>query len=278
MTAPDSLPTAMRFGCCGSMISPATDPVGIDIVEELASLGFDYIELSLRDLVALPPSALAGLMARLSASGLACEACNNAFPPEIRLTGPNPDVPRALRYAQTALAIAGDLGVTAIIFGSAASRNVPPGFSPEAAWNQLREFLTTLGPLAEQHRVTIAIEHLNRGESNILNTVAETWRMAREVAHPRVRLLVDAYHLLQENEDPEIIATVAPQIAHVHLAQDAARLFPGGRDDALAAFFTQLRASSYVQRCSIEAYTRDFKTDAARALRTCRELASGSSH
>ena len=37
----------MRWGCCGSMISPANDALGIAMVEQIARLGFDYIELSL---------------------------------------------------------------------------------------------------------------------------------------------------------------------------------------------------------------------------------------
>jgi D-psicose/D-tagatose/L-ribulose 3-epimerase len=275
MAAPASQPSKIRFGCCGSMISPGNDPVGIEIVEDLASLGFDYIELSMRDLVALPETLLAALGDRLQHTGLACEACNNFFPPEIRLTGPTADLPSALRYTQAAFAIAGRLGVSAVIFGSAGSRNVPPGFSHERAWNQLRDFLTSLGPIAKQHNVTIGIEHLNRGESNILNTVAETSRMAQEVGHSHIRLLVDAYHLRQEHEEPAILAEIAPLLAHVHIAQGADRLFPTGGDATLANFFVRLRDTGYAQRCSIEAYTHDFRTDAAHALRVCRELASG---
>ena len=255
------------------MIAPTTDPVGIEIVDELALLGFDYIELSLRDLVALPEAALARLVDRLERAGLACEACNNFFPPEIRLTGPAADLASALHYARTALAIASRLGVAVVVFGSSGARNVPMGFSFDAAWVQLRALLAALGPIAAEHGITLAIEHLNRGESNILNTVGESWRMVRETAHPHVRLLVDAYHLRQENENPHILAEAAPAIAHVHIAQGANRVFPLGRDAMLADFFARLRATGYTQRCSIEAFTRDFPSDASRAITLCRELA-----
>jgi len=267
---PESKSNRLRFGVCGCMVSPA-DPLGADIVEQLAALGYDYIELSLRDLAALPEAAVADLGARLKRAGVPCEACNNFFPPEIRLTGPAADLPAALHYARGALARAARLGVSVVVFGSAGARNVPAGFSPDAAWAQLRTLLVSLGPVAEEHGITIVIEHLNRGESNILNSIAEGWRMAREVAHPHVRVLADAYHVRQENEDPAILGKVGP-IAHVHVAQQAERLFPSEGDATLAAFFAQMRATGYSQRCSIEAYTRDFPADAARALRVCREL------
>jgi D-psicose/D-tagatose/L-ribulose 3-epimerase len=264
----------LRFGCCGSMIAPATDPVGIAIVEDLAAFGYDYIELSLRDLAVLSEPGLVALTTRLRSSGLPCEVCNNFFPPEIRLTGPAADLPAALRYAEPALATAARVGASVVIFGSSGARNVPDGFPLADAWLQLRLLLIALAPLAARHGITIALEHLNRGESNILNTVAETSRLAREIAHSHVRLLLDAYHLLVENESLAILAQVAPDIAHVHVAQGTDRFFPAGTNAPLAAFFSALRATGYTQRCSVEAYPRDFPIDAPRALATCRTLAT----
>jgi len=274
IAAPSFATRRLRFGCCGSMIAPATDLVGLAIVEDLAAFGYDYIELSLRDLAVLSEPALATVTSRLHRSGLACEVCNNFFPPEIRLTGPAADLGAALRYAEHALATAARLGVSVVIFGSSGARNVPAGFSRDDAWAQLRTLLVTLAPFAERHCITIAIEHLNRGESNILNSVAEGWRMAQEVAHPNVRLLLDAHHLLVENEPLAILGQVAPAIAHVHVAQGVDRIFPSGHDAALSAFFAALRSTGYAQRCSVEAYPRDFITDAPRALATCRTLST----
>ena len=275
MTAAPTFPGhRLRWGCCGSMIAPVSDPVGLAIVEDLAAFGYDYIELSLRDLALLSEPALVAHTARLRSSGLGCEVCNNFFPPEVCLTGPAADLGAALRYAEHALATAARVGASIVIFGSSGARNVPAGFSHDDAWAQLRSLLVALAPIAGRHGITIAIEHLNRGESNILNSVAEGWRMAQEVAHPHVRLLIDAYHLLVENEPLAILAQVAPAIAHVHVAQGIDRIFPSGHDNALTAFFTALRSTGYAQRCSVEAYPRDFATDAPRALATCRTLST----
>ena len=277
MPSPENPPALVRLGCCGCMISPA-DPLGAEIVEQLATLGYDFIELSLRDLAALPEPDCEALAARLARTGVPCEACNNFFPAALRLTGPAADLPAALAYAETALARASRLGVKIVVFGSSGARNVPAGFPLEAAWEQLRALLRALGPVADRHGITIAIEHLNRGESNILNRVAEGWRMAQEVAHPRIRVLADAYHVRQENEDPAILAAPGPALVHVHVAQRAERVFPAGDDAVLADFFRHLLAAGYTGRCSVEAYTADFSADAARALRVCRAmLAPGNS-
>jgi D-psicose/D-tagatose/L-ribulose 3-epimerase len=263
---------AIRFGCCGSMIAPSTDPIGAGIIENLAEIGFDYIELSLRDLMALSEPEVAVLAGRLERSGIRCEACNNFFPPQIRVTGQDADLAAALNYADKALDRAARLGARIVIFGSSASRNVPHGFPMEKAWRQLVDLLGKLGPMAEPYGVTIVIEHLNKLESNILNLASEGLRLAREVDHPNIQLLLDFYHLMMEKEAPEIILQAGSFIRHVHLAKLEGRLFPIEPEDGLRRLFTYLERIRYSGRCSIEAYTSEFEADARRSLRILREL------
>ncbi|MEZ4560207.1 MAG: TIM barrel protein [Caldilineaceae bacterium] len=78
---------------------------------------------------------------------------------------------------------------------------MPDDFDRERAWAQLVDFGRLIGPLAVDHGVTIAVEPLNYAECNVLNTVAESAAYARDVDHPGVRLLVDAYHRAR-NEEP----------------------------------------------------------------------------
>jgi hypothetical protein len=44
------------------MIDPARDPVGAEILEPAAGAGFDYLELSLADILALPENDCARLV------------------------------------------------------------------------------------------------------------------------------------------------------------------------------------------------------------------------
>jgi len=262
----------MRFGCCGSMISPATDPIGIEAVEAMAEIGFDYVELSLSDLAALPEGAFADLARRVERSGLRCEACNNFFPRTIRLTGPEACLTAALDYARPALERAARLDARVIVFGSSGAKNVPEGFSRDAAWSQIVELLAHLGPVAAEHGFTIAIEPINKLESNIVNLAAEGLLLAREVHHPNIRLLIDFYHLTMEQEDPAIIDEAGPEIRHLHIASIEGRRFPAESAPTYTRFFKLIRDIQYSGRCSIEAYTCDFPADARRALRVLRTI------
>lgn len=267
----------MRFGCCGSMISPHQDSLGVEIVEELAGFGFDYLELSFRDLAALSEPDVARLQRRIEAVGIRCEACNNFFPAAVRLTGPEASLPRAIEYSTRALERAAQIGVTVVVFGSADAKNVPPGYPYSDAWRQIVELLQTLGPVAGKLGITIVIEPLNRRESNIICTAAEGLKLVREVAHPNIQLLIDYYHLRLENEAPGIILEAGNALRHLHFGEPAGRVFPLEASPEHQAFFAHLRRIGYNGRCSIEAYTRDFSSDARRALAVLKAAAEGKS-
>jgi D-psicose/D-tagatose/L-ribulose 3-epimerase len=262
----------MRWGCCGSMVSPSTDPAGIDTVETLAELGFDYIELSLAHLTALPEAEFSQLARRVERSGIRCEACNNFFPPTIRLTGVDARLKAALDYAGLALDRAAHLGASVIVFGSSGAKNVPEGFARNSAWSQIVDLLRQLGPLAAQHGLTIALEPINRLESNLVNLAAEGLQLAREVHHPNIQLLIDFYHLTMEREDPDIILEAGAAIRHLHFASIPKRHFPSEMTPDCFRFFTRMRDVQYSGRCSIEAFTHDFTADARRALRLLRSM------
>ena len=256
------------------MISPSVDPIGVKVVELLAELGYDYIELSLSDLAALPDPDFANLVKRVNRSGIRCETCNKFFPRRIPLTGSQARLDHALAYAGEALDRAARIGAETIVFGSSGAKNVPAGFPMDAAWRQIVDLLRHLGPMAAQFGLTIAIEPLNRLESNIVNLAAEGLRLAIEADHPNIQLLIDYYHLMMEKEDLGIILEAGAAIHHVHFAKVKGRSFPDQLEDEYRLFFRHLQLVGYSLRCSIEAYTTDFVDDARRALPLMQQLVS----
>jgi sugar phosphate isomerase/epimerase len=254
------------------MISPSTDPVGADIVESLAEIGYDYIELSMSGIAALPEPEFASLAGRLRRSGIQCEALNCFFPARVRLTGEFASLEQALEYAAGAMDRAAALGAEIIVLGSSGAKNVPEGFSMDAAWRQIVELLRHLGPMAAERSLTIAIEPLNRGESNIVTLGSEGLRLAREANHPNIQLLIDYYHLAIEKEDPGIVVEAGRALRHVHFAKVEGRSFPDRIEEDYRRFFACLRQNGYSKRCSIEANTTDFVADARRALAVMKQL------
>jgi len=141
-----------------------------------------------------------------------------------------------------------------VVWGSAGSRNVPEGFPRERATDQIAEFLRMAGDVARQSKIVIAIEPLRQKESNILNTGAEALEMVRRVKRPNVRMIIDYYHLREENEDPRILEVAKHEIVHLHFANPHGRHWPNtlSEDDHYEAFFGYLKKTGYSGGISIE--------------------------
>jgi D-psicose/D-tagatose/L-ribulose 3-epimerase len=265
---------ALRYGIASfGEVEPLRDAAVI------AACGYDYIEPGLAKTLALPESDRQQQLARLSATRLRVETMNWFLPgADIKLTGPAVDQARTKDFLERSLALAEQLGAKVIVFGSPGARSVPDGFPREQAWDQLKAFLRTAGGIIEARRygMVIGIEPLRKPESNIVNTVAEAARLAREVNHPKVRIIVDFYHLTFENEDPDAILDAKDLIAHLQIADPGARGFPKqeGGDARYRRFFDNLLKIGYNGRLSIEANSSDVAGDCGPALKFLKGMAA----
>lgn len=271
-------PAARKEGLrlrCGVAALGAVNP--LDRLDDLAAWGFDYAEPALAPIAALDDAAFEALRRKAAASPIPVEASNNFVPAEIRLTGPEVDPERVRAYVERALGRAEALGVKLVVFGSGGARRVPEGFPRERAREQLKGFLRVCAGVITRrgYGMDIGVETLRRAETNILNTVAESLALVREVDHPRIRLTVDFYHLAEENDDPDVLLEAGARVAHLHFANPRGRVFPrdAGEEPRYAPFFIALRRIGYGGRISLEAGTADLERDARAGLRFLRETA-----
>jgi D-psicose/D-tagatose/L-ribulose 3-epimerase len=264
---------ALRYGVASfGEVEPLRDAT------TLAACGYDYIEPGLAKTLALPDPDRQEQLRRLSATSLRVETMNWFLPgAEIKLTGPTVDQARVNDFLERSLALAEQFGAKVIVFGSPGARSFPEGFPREQAWDQLKAFLRTAGGIIEARRygMVIGIEPLRKPESNIVNTVAEAARLARDVNHAKVRIIVDFYHLAFENEHPDAILDARDLIVHLQIADPGARGFPkqDGGDARYRRFFDNLVKIGYQGRLSIEANSSDVAGDCGPALTFLKHMA-----
>ncbi|MBN2452135.1 MAG: sugar phosphate isomerase/epimerase [Lentisphaeria bacterium] len=227
---------------------------GVDRAAALKEAGADYVEEGVRRLLVpdQPEAAFASRLEKAKAAPLPTPACNGFLPGELKCVGPDPKTDAVLAYAETAFRRARQAGVEIIVFGSGGARRIPDGFDPQTAAEQFADLLRRMGPLAQPHGVTVAIEPLRRQECNFINTVRDGAAMVETVNHPAVRLLADIYHMLHNGEAPEDLRRVGSLLVHTHVAEKAGRTAPGVAGEDLSPFLTALRATGYRGRMSIE--------------------------
>jgi len=247
----------IRIGIC-------TDIKNIDIVEKC---GYDYLEAGLASLAAMTDAEYAEAFERVQKAHIKVEACNGMLPASVRVTGPDVNAQKIHDYLEHAFTRAEKLGVKVVVFGSAGARNVPEGFNMGQAWRQISNFLRLAQPHAQEHGITIAIEPLRRGESNIINLVSEGTALAALLQLPNVKTLGDTYHMALCSEPLSALTNAGDLLAHVHTANALGRILPKeGDGENYEGIFEALIEGGYDARVSIEGGCTDFSAEARAAF------------
>lgn len=243
----------------------------IEAYRTLRELGFDYAETAIGSLMGLSEEELAQAAALHEAGEFSIEVCNCFIPASIPLIGESAGDPTA--HIKEAFRRMSLVGADTMVFGSGGARRRAEDYPEEKAQAQIDAFLTLANELAAPYHITIVIEPLNKGETNVINSVNDGADYVRRLQLPQVRLLADAYHMLLENDPLTSLVLNEDILSHIHVAVTDKRLCPGAEDGGyLSAFAAVLRGSSYQGRVSIECRYEEFGADIRRAYPYMREL------
>jgi sugar phosphate isomerase/epimerase len=236
----------MEIGWCG----PLSDAV------LMREVGLDFIEVPLAPLGLEGRESFAAAKEAVAVAPLPTAAFNTFLPRDMRVVGPDADIPRFRAYLDRAADLMAGAGAKVVVFGSGWARNVPDGFERAKGEAQMLDALNLAADALRGTGTVLVIEPLNRSESNLINSVREGARFAREVDRPEVRVLADFYHMDEEDEPLDTLEAHATWLAHVHLA-DTGRMNPGTGSYDYPAFAAHLGAAGYTGMISAECGVAD---------------------
>jgi sugar phosphate isomerase/epimerase len=193
-------------------------------VAHLAALGFDGVELAVRDAAVLDAGRVEAVVRE---AGLVVPALGTgqAFLRDgLSLSHADPQVLRAAAdRVMGHVRLASRLG-SVVIIGLVRGRTEG---GPEAT---VRRFLEGVRPVldaAASTGVRLVIEPINRYETDFLVTVEETLALIEASGAPHLGVLADTFHMnIEEATIEGALAAAAPRLWHVHAA-DSNRWAPG---------------------------------------------------
>jgi sugar phosphate isomerase/epimerase len=233
------------MGSCGSLAK----------AEMLKAAGADYVEESVQGLLVpdKDAGAFTGKISSITSAPIPVRCCNGFLPGSLKSVGPNAAHDAILAYAATAFSRARQVGIETITFGSGPSRQIPDGFSSDAALTQFSELLARMGPLAAAQGVVVSVEPLRKAECNFLNRIGEVAVAVSRANHPAVRITADLYHMAIGGDTADDLEKALPLLRHFHIAERATRSIPGVAGDDFRPWFRVLARHGWTGRMSIEA-------------------------
>jgi sugar phosphate isomerase/epimerase len=122
----------------------------------------------------------------------------------------------SLEDARDAVRLAGDMHASCLVVYTGGRG----GHTHNHARRLIKSAIKELEPLAGEAGVTLALEPMHPGcaaEWTFLTSVDDTLQLLDSLDCPRVKIILDTYHLCQAGENLEALADLAPRIAVVQL-------------------------------------------------------------
>lgn len=198
--------------------------------------------------------------------------CLNVFlPRELKAVGDQANHEGIIQYASVAFHRAERVGAKIIVFGSSGSRSLPDGFDRAKAKEQFISLCGSLAPLAAKKNIILAIEQLNREETNFINTLREAAEIVEAAHHPHIRMICDIYHALKENDPASEILRYREHLVHCHVAEKKNRTPPGVNGEDFTSYLRALKKINYQGRVSLECQWKNLEVELPLAVKVLRQ-------
>jgi sugar phosphate isomerase/epimerase len=229
-------------------MQPYNPPIGwcgpLERAAEMHQAGLNYIEAQLVPMKLEDDQAFEEAKARLRDLPLPALAMSYLFPHDFRLVGVEKEESRNRAYFARVVEMLALAQSRIVVLGSGWTRNIPTGWTQAQTEDEFLHALTWCADALTGVGATLVIEPLNTKESNLVNSVADGVRLARQLNRVEVRGLADFYHMDEEHEPLATLSEQGDWVRHIHLA-DTGRLNPGTGSYDYPQFFGHLKRSGY---------------------------------
>lgn len=191
--------------------------------------------------------------------GIAC----GAFGPTRDLTHDDPAVHQnCFEYIRQCFQLCNEIDATFLAGPMYSAVGKARMVSPEQRkieWDRAVKNLRIVCAQAQQHGLMIALEPLNRFESDLVNTAEDVSRLVADINHPSAKILLDGFHMAIEERDIEkAIVTAGDKLIHVQVSENY-RGTPGTGLTPWTSFRSGLAKINYQGVVSIESFTPEIK-------------------
>ncbi len=234
--------------------SPLTDG-DASLVGHVRELGADVLELAVEDTSKLSAEAM---LATAEGTGIAFSVCG-AFGPDRDLSHEDPRYRRlGLDYLEFLVDLAAAVGAPTVVgpmYSAVGKARMLSGDEREQQRGWAVESLREAADYAGARGVRLAVEPLNRFETDLVNTAEQALELCDRIGRDNVGVLLDTFHMnIEEKSVPDAIRLAGDRLFHVHACEND-RGTPGTGHVAWPDVFRALHEIGYDGQLVIESFT-----------------------
>jgi D-psicose/D-tagatose/L-ribulose 3-epimerase len=250
------MPLQVKFGASTwlwtSPFSTASIP---GLFQKIKEMGFDAVEIAVEDPGLIDASPVKQSLKDFELKPVIC----GAFGPTRDLTNDDPAIHKnAFGYIDACFDLCNNLGASFFagpMYSTVGKARMLPDKQRKQEWELAVKNLRTVCEMAAQRNLEIALEPLNRFESDLVNTADDVIRLVNDISHPAAKIMLDGFHMNIEERDVEnAIRSVGDKLIHFQVSENY-RGTPGTGQTRWDAYKRGLEAINYKGVVSIESFT-----------------------
>lgn len=209
------------------LTSPFTNEQ-VEIFGQFKAWGFDAVEIALEDAAHVDAGTI---KQALNQYGLTCSSICAAMGPGRDLRGTPAEQDAAIEYITQAMEVMAEIGCPVMVgpmYSTVGRAEQTPRDEYRRQWDTVVSHLQRLASRANDLGVKLALEPLNRYETDFINTADQAVALVDAVGHQSIGILLDTYHMnIEEKDSAAAIRKAGQRLIHVH-ACGCDRGAPGG--------------------------------------------------
>jgi D-psicose/D-tagatose/L-ribulose 3-epimerase len=255
----------MRFGINTFLFTSPFTNNSTRLFKQFKKWGFDTVEIPIEAPEHIDPR---HVKKELDKNGLVCGTVCGCMGPDRDLRGTPEQQETGKKYLKTLLEQMVDLDCPMLVgpvYSAVGRADAVPADEYKEQWKTVVKNLKEVCAHAEKLGRTIALEPLNRFETDFINTCDQGLKMLRDVRSPALKLHLDTFHMnIEEKNQAAAIKKAGKQLGHFH-ACGSDRGTPGRDHIDWKNIAKALKAVRYKGDVVIESFTTDVKVIARAA-------------
>lgn len=263
----------MKFGVNTFVwVSPCTTEAVKDLAPKVKAMGFDLLEISVETPALIDLKVVKDVLKENELEGIIC----GVFGLDRNVGSEDPkEVDNAKTYIRWLIDAAAQIGsgvVCGPMYSAVGKAHLEGELARKAEWDRSVSGIREMAHYAELKGVKLALETLNRFETDMLNIVSQGLEFCKQTGLDNVGLHLDTFHMhLEEKNSGEAIRLANKKIYHFHACEND-RGVPGTGQVRWGEVASALKDVNYLGPVVIESFTNQVK-EIARAVCIWREIA-----